>query len=155
VLKLSRFPIIPVVNSMRFFELSGAEKLVLVQAAAWLLLLRILLAAAPFAQVQRMVSRASRASAPGVRRPGAPAPSRIGYLVAAAANRIPGTTCLPRALATQVLLCRNGHRAELHIGINRTGSERLQAHAWVETGGSVVIGGSDLTDYRPILRTAR
>ena len=142
------------VNSLRFFELSGAEKLVLVQATAWLLLLRILVVTAPFAQVQRVVSRASRAGVPGVRRPEAPAPSRIGYLVATAANRIPGTTCLPRALATQVLLCRNGHQAELHIGINRASSGGLQAHAWVEAGGSVVIGGSDVTDYRPILRTA-
>jgi len=141
------------VNPVKFFRLPAVEKRVLFQAAAWLVLLRVLLAAAPFARVQRLVSRACEAGAPGVRCH-FPAPSRIGYLVAAAANLIPGTTCLPRALATQVLLGRHGHGAELHIGVNRDSQGRFQAHAWVETGGRVVIGGSDVTGYKPILRTA-
>jgi|SRR6516165_5123088 hypothetical protein len=142
------------VNPVKFFRLPAVEKRVLFQAAAWLVLLRVLLAAASFARVQRLVSRACGAGAPGVRCSGAPAPSRIGYLVAAAANLFPGTTCLPRALATQVLLGRHGHGAELHIGVNRDSQGRFQAHAWVETGGRVVIGGSDVTGYKPILRTA-
>ena len=141
------------VNPVKFFRLSAAEKRVLFQAAAWLVLWRVLLAAAPFARVQRLVSRACEAGAP-VRCPGAPAPSRIGYLVAAAANLFPGTTCLPRALATQVLLGRHGHGAELHIGVNRDSQGSFQAHAWVETGGKVVIGGPEVTAYKPILRTA-
>ena len=141
-------------NPVKFFRLSVVERRVLFQAAAWLVLLRVLLAAAPFARVQRLVSRACGAGAPGVRCPDVPAPSRIGYLVAVAANLIPGTTCLPRALATQVLLGRHGHGAELHIGVNRDSQGRFQAHAWVETGGRVVIGGPDVTGYEPILRTA-
>ena len=142
------------VNPVKFFRLSAAEKRILFQAAAWLVLLRVLLAAAPFARVQRLVSRVCGAGAHGVRCPGALAPSRIGYLVVVAANLIPGTTCLPRALATQVLLGRHGHGAELHIGVNRDSRGRFQAHAWVETGGRVVIGGPDVTGYEPILRTA-
>jgi hypothetical protein len=142
------------VNPVKFFRLSAAEKCVLFQAAASLVFLRVLLVAAPFARVQQLVSRACGAGAPGVRCAGAPAPSRIGYLVAIAANLLPGTTCLPRALATQVLLGRHGHGAKLHIGVNRDSQGRFQAHAWVETEGRVVIGGSEVTGYKPILRTA-
>jgi len=140
------------VNPVKFFRLSAAEKRVLFQAAAWLVLWRVLLAVAPFARVQQLVSRVCGGSAPGC--PGASEPSRIGYLVAVAANLIPGTTCLPRALATQVLLGRHGHGAELHIGVNRDSQGSFQAHAWVETGGKVVIGGPEVTAYKPILRTA-
>lgn len=140
------------VNPVKFFSLSAAEKRVLFQAAAWVVLWRVLLALAPFARVQQLVSRACGGSAPGS--PGAPAPFRIGYLVAAAANFIPGTTCLPRALATKVLLARHGYGAELHIGVNRDSQGSFQAHAWVETGGRVVIGGPEVTGYNPILRTA-
>ena len=140
------------VNPVKFLRLSAADKRVLFQAAAWLVLWRVLLAAAPFARVQQLVSQACGGSAPGC--PGAPAPFRIGYLVTAAANLIPGTTCLPRALVTQVLLARHGHGAELHIGVNRDCQGRFQAHAWVEIGGRVVIGGPEVTGYKPILRTA-
>jgi hypothetical protein len=140
------------VNPAKFFRLSAAEKRVLFQAAAWLVLWRVLLAAAPFARVQQLVSRACGGSVS--RCSGAPAPFRIGYLVAAAANLIPGTTCLPRALAAHVLLGRHGHGAELHIGVNRDSQGRFQAHAWVETEGRVIIGGPEVTGYKPILRTA-
>jgi hypothetical protein len=142
------------VNPVKFFRLPAAEKCVLFQAAAWLVLLRVLLAAAPFARVQRWVSRAGGVGAPGVRCPGAPAPSRISYLVAVAANLIPGTTCLPRALAAQVLLGRHGHGGELHIGVNKDSQGGFQAHAWIETEGRVVIGGPEVTGYKPILRSA-
>jgi hypothetical protein len=140
------------VNPVKFFRLPAAEKRVLFQAAAWLVLWRVLLATAPFVRVQQLVSRACGGSTPEC--PGAPAPSRIGYLVAVAANFIPGTKCLPRALATQVLLGRHGYGAELHIGVNTDSQGRFQAHAWVETGGRVVIGGPEVTGYKPILRTA-
>ena len=137
---------------VKFFRLPPAEKRVLFKAAAWLVLWRVLLIAAPFTRVQQLVSWARGGRAPGC--PGAPAPSRIGYLVAAAANLIPGTTCLPRALATQVLLGRHGHGAELRIGVKKDSEGEFQAHAWVEAGGRVVIGGPEVTGYRLILRTA-
>jgi len=140
----------------KFLRLSGAEKIFVLQAAAWLVWIRLLLALFAYHRVNSLTQRWARPSRKEFNRSHRPPPTahRLGQLITAAANRIPGTSCLPRALATQIVLCRHGHQAELHIGVNRDNEGRFQAHAWVEHGGQVVIGGSDVTDYKPILRTA-
>jgi hypothetical protein len=52
---------------------------------------------------------------------------------------MPGATCLCRALALQKLLARNGHRAELKIGVKKNG-ELFSAHAWLVRDDRVLIG---------------
>ena len=51
--------------------------------------------------------------------------------------------CLAQALAVQFLLKRRRLLAELCIGVTKDTSGKLVAHAWVETNGQVVIGGSE------------
>src|SRR5512140_2159782 len=101
----------------KFLKLSRAEKALLLQAAAWLVWIRFLLSVLAYRHVSSLVQRwASPRGRKPVVAPRPPPPAhRLGQLVAAAANRIPGTTCLPRALATQILLCRHGHAAQLRI----------------------------------------
>lgn len=48
--------------------------------------------------------------------------------------------CLPRALATQLLLRRRGGGASLCFGVARDGDGPLTAHAWVELDGEILIG---------------
>jgi len=55
---------------------------------------------------------------------------------------LPERPCLTQALVLQYLLLRRGdHSAQLHIGVTKHESE-LQAHAWVERNGRVLIGGT-------------
>ena len=50
-------------------------------------------------------------------------------------------SCLSQALATQVMLGRRGRSATLRIGVaNEEGA--VKAHAWLETEGKIIIGGS-------------
>lgn len=49
--------------------------------------------------------------------------------------------CLPKALAILILFRRGGEPAELRLGVNREPDGPVQAHAWVESEGQVVIGG--------------
>jgi hypothetical protein len=51
-------------------------------------------------------------------------------------------TCLTRALTAHVLLSRTGHSPTLRVGIRRISPGRWAAHAWVECGGMIVVGGS-------------
>jgi hypothetical protein len=69
---------------------------------------------------------------------------RVVWAVKAASKRTVGpTTCLVEALAAQAVLAAHGHAAKLRLGVARAGTEgSVQAHAWVESEGSVVIGGS-------------
>jgi hypothetical protein len=63
--------------------------------------------------------------------------------VAQAAARIPGSTCLTRALAGAALLRWSGLPSRLAIGVRKPGGE-FAAHAWVVSGSEIVTG--DLPD---------
>jgi hypothetical protein len=77
---------------------------------------------------------------------GANAVDRLAWAVEVASRRIPGTTCLCRALALQRLLAKNGHRSELRIGVEKD-NDGFGAHAWLVHSGQVLIGGSQLGKY--------
>jgi hypothetical protein len=53
---------------------------------------------------------------------------------------VPHATCLPQALAAASLLAHAGHEAELHIGVKKNTKGKLEAHAWVESAGRIVVG---------------
>jgi hypothetical protein len=53
-------------------------------------------------------------------------------------------TCLIQALAAQTLLHRWGHSTSLRIGIAKGATGQLEAHAWVETQGKIVLGGAEV-----------
>jgi hypothetical protein len=60
-------------------------------------------------------------------------------------------TCLTQALATQILLGWRGHPTHLRIGVAYSETGQLQAHAWIESDGQIVVGElSDLPRYHPL-----
>jgi hypothetical protein len=78
--------------------------------------------------------------------------SQVVWAVSVASRYMPGgVKCLARALATQVLLSRHGYPADLHIGVAKGEGGQLEAHAWVESQGQVVIGAlSNLSRFTPL-----
>ena len=78
--------------------------------------------------------------------------SHVVWAVSVASRYMPGgVKCLARALATQVLLSRHGHPADLHLGVAKGEGGQLEAHAWVESQGQVVIGAlSNLSRFTPL-----
>jgi hypothetical protein len=59
--------------------------------------------------------------------------------------------CLARALTAQVLLHGNGYAAHLHIGVAKGEYGQLEAHAWIESQGTVVMGElQNLSRYTPL-----
>jgi hypothetical protein len=62
-----------------------------------------------------------------------------------------GAKCLARALTTQVLLNRQGYLPDLRIGVAKATAGQLEAHAWIEYQGQVVMGHlNDLARYLPL-----
>jgi hypothetical protein len=60
-----------------------------------------------------------------------------------AGRNVPRATCLVRAIAGQAFLARYGHQTDLRIGVLKDQSEkRVKAHAWLESQGLVLLGGS-------------
>ncbi len=59
--------------------------------------------------------------------------------------------CLTRALVAQMLLSRRGYRTTLRIGVAHSAAQSLQAHAWLEQNGEIIVGHlHDLGRYTPL-----
>lgn len=75
---------------------------------------------------------------------------RIAWAVTRASRAVPGAACLTQALAAQVLLERHGFPARVQVGVRRSDGAQLLAHAWVESDGRILLGGTDLSGYTPL-----
>ncbi|NEQ84407.1 MAG: lasso peptide biosynthesis B2 protein, partial [Moorea sp. SIO2I5] len=59
--------------------------------------------------------------------------------------------CLARALTSYTLMVQYGYVPQLRIGVAKGESGQLEAHAWVENQGLVVIGQlPDLTRFKTL-----
>ncbi|NWF57750.1 MAG: lasso peptide biosynthesis B2 protein [Fischerella sp.] len=77
--------------------------------------------------------------------------SKIIWAVNAVTRYMPGVKCLARALTTHVLMNQYGYAPQLRIGVAKADSGKLEAHAWIEHQGRVVIGNlSDLYRFIPL-----
>lgn len=134
----------------KFFALPPADRALLMRALAPLAAMRGSLWIAPYARVREI---ANSMSAPRRSRPHGQRPARekVAWAVCTAARIVPGAgNCLVRALATEILLKRFGYPSELKIGVTRPVDGPLEAHAWLESEGHVVIGDFQLDRYVPL-----
>lgn len=133
----------------KFLRLPTAERWLLIKATLLLEAIKLGMRLLPFRTLRRLLSRV--ANTPKGRRVDHSSAERVAWAVEAASQNMPGIkTCLARALAAQVLLARRGYPALLRIGVARGEQEQFQAHAWVETEGKTVIGGSEIGRYAPL-----
>jgi len=128
----------------KLLNLPQNERWLLVKAAALLASIRLALRLLPFSYARRVLRWVSHPS----RRLSANPISveRIAWAVNLASRFVPGAGhCLTQALAGQVLLIRRGYPAEVRFGVLRDSEKsNFMAHAWVESNGVVVIGGTDV-----------
>ena len=135
----------------RFRSLPSSDRDLFLVALVAIVSVRVGLWATSFRRLRRSVARI----APRHGRPD-PTPGeadRIGWAVGSAARFVPNATCLPRALAAEAILRRRGHPAHLRLGVTRD-EGGVQAHAWVESYGRVVVGDGDLERFSPLVRHA-
>lgn len=116
------------------------------EAALLLLFVRIGLRATSYARLrawlERMAVVMSRTRSPV---------ADVTWAVGAAGRRITGTTCLAEALAVYTMLRRRGHEPLLRIGVRQSDHSLLEAHAWVECDGHIVMGEVPQIDGYAIL----
>jgi hypothetical protein len=123
----------------KFFRLSLADQFFLGQVAFLLGTVRLGLSLLPFRTLRRFLRRFARLA------PKQPADHTALLKVTTAVeitsrplnDRI---TCLTRALVTYMLLLRRGYAVDLRIGVAHGADGRLEAHAWVEYNGQVIMG---------------
>jgi hypothetical protein len=129
--------------------LSTEEILLLVEAGVALSLGWVGVRILPYRALPRLDGHSETQPSQRRERKGS-APDRIAWSVQVMARRLPGKmTCLIQALAADAMLRRRGYQPQMRIGVagrDRTG--KIEAHAWVECEGKVVIGDvDDLATY--------
>ncbi len=80
-------------------------------------------------------------------------PEMIARAVTRSARYVPGATCLVQAITLCRLLQREGHDSVLQVGVKPPSAGRLQAHAWVECGGEIILGGTNSADLYATLKS--
>jgi hypothetical protein len=117
-----------------------AARLILVEAILYLLAARLALRVFSFSRLtSELERRGKRPELQGSAR--IRARGRVRDAVCRVARRFPNrTTCLHRAIATQLMLRRRGVRATLYYGAARLPHRGLTTHAWVQDGSEGVIG---------------
>ena len=126
-----------------FLSATPSERRLAFRALATVIWVRARLTVSSFPTVDRLTNeRPVRASV------GPNSAARIGSAVAAVSAYVPGASCLTQALATRVLLAEGGHPSNLRLGMARIDG-RIQAHAWLESDGTIVVGGAGHTQFAP------
>lgn len=121
--------------------LAAGHVLLLIRAGVLIVVTRVALALFPFRWVQRLLDRPVGESP---FRPTEAAHYRrtAVWAVEAVGRRLLGDKpCLVQALVARRLLARRGIPATLRIGVARSDSGALLAHAWLEHEGEIIIGG--------------
>lgn len=69
---------------------------------------------------------------------------RAAWAAGAVGRRLlPDRPCLTQAIVLQYVLLRRGDDdAKLRLGVTRGDDATLQAHAWIERDGEILIGGA-------------
>lgn len=121
--------------------------------AGWELARARIATSRPAAHYTRLLGASASDNAPA---PAAPeqeqAAAEIGAVVERAARWMPfRALCLQQAIATRRMLDRRGLPAVVYLGLARDPAARSAgdepAHAWVRTGGKVVMGDTDLDRF--------
>jgi hypothetical protein len=130
----------------RKFRLLGwPDRVRIIKAIVLLVMTRAALGVLTFSTVVRIAERlgtraASRAPTPEL--------LRMAWAVEAMGNRLfPRNPCLTNAIVVHVLLRRSGCHSKLRIGVKKDSERTLRAHAWVEIGSVIVIGGAESAEY--------
>lgn len=137
----------------KILALNGRDAWALASAAMALANVRVRLRVLPFPRVLSWadVSVGPHASSP------APLEENMEHLIHAVervGHRLfPDNPCLTEALVVHRLLRRKGYPSELRIAVRRASQSELEAHAWVEHLGRVVVGARGLSqEHVPLPR---
>ena len=136
---------------LKFLDLSNSDRLVLIKTFLLLGLVRLGLWLLPYSRLQKILTKISDHRPP--KNQTVIESDKIVRAVNISSRYTPGgAKCLARALTTQVLMKQQGYSPRLLIGVAKGEQEQLEAHAWIEYQGEVVMGYlHNLSRYVPLL----
>ena len=125
-----------------------AERRSLLAAVVAVAAIRFCLWILPYRVVRRL-ARGTSMPPRGTPQASVVSAERIARDVARAARVVPRATCLVQALAGEWLIVRAGAPVVLQYGV-AFGERGVEAHAWLESGGRVILGGEEAARFSPL-----
>ena len=136
------------------------QRLATLQAMTFLAAARTMIRLLPLRSYRWMLGSLQASALSGEPHPGHSTPSEASFRLARrierAAMRLPGESkCLAKAMALHWMLRHSGESGQLVIAIHRSERDAPHAyHAWLESGGAMLVGACDRTEYRELMRFA-
>jgi Transglutaminase-like superfamily len=135
----------------KLLRLTKDKRQLLLKACLVLTSIRLGLYLLPFQLLMRVIGAACKADT----QPTATSPNPVESVIWAVqgiSRHLPGNPkCLAQALTTKVLLHQQGYVSKLQIGVAKSDNGSLEAHAWIEYEGRIVIGNlRDLSRFIPL-----
>ena len=122
-----------------FLHLEPEERLLVLEALVVVVAVRLGLWLLSFEKLRALVAQI-RQRPSGLQGYHSLSVDRMAWAVRAVSQYVPQATCLTQALAGQVLLGCRGHPTRLRIGVTKHLQTGLEAHAWLECDGRIVLG---------------
>jgi len=129
-------------------EVGWRRRGLIVEAAFWLLAMRLALLLVPFRRLAGALGAFVPPADPRVAQVAAPTTPEqaqiardVSWAVRRGAAHAPfKAVCLPQAMAARIMLTRRGVASALHFGAGRGSDKPLDAHAWLDAAGVKVTG---------------
>jgi hypothetical protein len=135
---------------IKFVRSPFSFKILLAEAFVRLFAVSVLLRFTPRSRVSRYLTRRMQTPAS---LPNAILIQDICRAIVTATRYVAGATCLVQCIVCRAMLGGVGCAAEIEIGVSKNSSD-LQAHAWLESEGLVLIGGP-VTQYTRLAPRSR
>ena len=124
----------------KLVRLPWRDRLLLAEAAWWLVVARLALLLVPFRWMAPRLGD-TMASSPEEDPVDVELPRRVGWAVGIASGALPWTSrCLTEAIAGKAMLRRRGVASTLYLGLARDGRQEIGGHAWLRCGSVVLTG---------------
>lgn len=138
----------------RLLALPPGERLLVLEALFFVTVARLALFSVPFKRIVRFLGQEVPPGSSADTSVPASAANEV-RLLGAAIDRVSRhtpweTACLAQAAAGKFMLRRRGLPSRLYLGTRRDEQGRLQAHAWLETGGQFIVGGAGSHTFTPL-----
>jgi hypothetical protein len=134
---------------IRFLELTGTDRSLLVEATLWLGVARVVVLVLPFRWIAPYLGRPMALSPEEGESTAEDLLERVSWAVTTASRHLPWECkCLVQALAGKAMLRRRRVPSTIYLGLAKDGENMLQAHAWLRCGKKIMTGGQEAMAYK-------
>ncbi|NNE99471.1 MAG: lasso peptide biosynthesis B2 protein [Pyrinomonadaceae bacterium] len=134
----------------KLFGLSMENRLLAVEATILLFVARMAVISLPFRWIAKTLGEKENPKGEIDFSPKKPdlELNRIGWTIRRIGDLTPwNSNCLAQAITAQKMLARRGRASQMYFGLKHSDEGKMEAHAWLKSGDTILTGGSEFEPY--------